>query len=89
MLSRRNQHALLHETGGIADAGNIAAAGFNGKAVEIGTAENDPRACGSGQDFQIDGSAAMQTNATATDRSPNCLLMCQTEVVRPLEKESL
>jgi hypothetical protein len=41
MFSGREEHALLHQTSGVADAGYIAAARLNPKIVEIGAAKHD------------------------------------------------
>jgi len=41
VLGRRDQHALLHETRGVADAGDIAAVGFDLEAVQVGPTEHD------------------------------------------------
>jgi len=43
MLGRRQQNALLHQAGGVADARHIADMRFNFKIVEVNTAEDDAR----------------------------------------------
>jgi len=42
------KHALFHQTGGVADAGNVAATGFNGKMIQVGAAKNDASVGGRG-----------------------------------------
>lgn len=41
MLCRRQQDALLHEAGGVTDAGDVVAVGFDRKIVEVNPTEND------------------------------------------------
>ena len=41
MFSGGNQYALLHQTGGVAYLGNVAADGFDFEAVKVGPAENN------------------------------------------------
>jgi hypothetical protein len=48
MLGGGEQNALLHEAGGVADAGNVMAVGFDGEIVEVDAAKNDPGIRGSG-----------------------------------------
>ena len=43
MLGGRDQHALLHETRSVTDAGDIAAVGLDLEAVKVGAAEHDAR----------------------------------------------
>src|SRR5580704_2811442 len=50
VLGGGDQHALFHQAGGITDAGDVAADGFDVEAVEIGAAEDDSGAGWSGQD---------------------------------------
>jgi DNA-binding MarR family transcriptional regulator len=48
VLGGGNEHALLHEAGGITDAGHVASTGFDGEAFQIGTVEYDSRSGGRG-----------------------------------------
>src|SRR5580698_10868427 len=80
MLGRRNQHALLHQAGGIADAGHVAADGFDFKSIQISAAEDDACARRRRQNAHGDGRAAVQANATARNRRADCLLVNQTWV---------
>ncbi len=43
MFGRGEKDALLHQAGGIADAGYVATAGLDGKIVQIGTTKDDAR----------------------------------------------
>ena len=79
MLGGRDQHALLHQAGGVADAGYVAPAGFDFETVQVGATENDPGPGGRREDLQIDWSPAMETSSTAGDCSTNCLFMRQRE----------
>ena len=52
MLGRGDQNALLHQTGGVADSGYIAADGLDFKTVEISAPEDDAGIRGAGQDAE-------------------------------------
>jgi hypothetical protein len=41
VLGGGDEHALLHQTGGVAYLGNVAADGFDFEAVKVGPAENN------------------------------------------------
>src|ERR1022692_3624975 len=43
VLGGGDQHALLHQTGGVADASDMPPASFNLEVVQVGSAEDDPR----------------------------------------------
>ena len=77
VLGGRDQDALFHQAGGVADAGDVAAAGFDGEAIEIGAMEDDARAGGSGQDSEVDGSSAVEADSGAGDGGTNCLFASQ------------
>src|SRR5512141_3324509 len=79
MLGGGNQHTLLHQTGGIADLGDIAADSFYGKAVQICSAKDNasPRRCG--QQTQVDRRPTMKPDSLTFDGGPNCLLKPQEE----------
>src|ERR1035437_1009584 len=81
VLGGGDEHALFHQAGGVTDAGNVASAGFDGEAVEIGAVEYDSRSRRRRQNPQADGSAAMETDSSAGHRGTDCLLMCQGEDV--------
>src|ERR1700757_2409864 len=48
MLGRGKKYALFHQTGGVADASDVAPTGFNRKKVKVGAAKNDATISGSG-----------------------------------------
>src|SRR5208282_2476624 len=77
VLGGGDEHTLLHQAGGVTDAGHIASAGFDGEAVEVGAAEYDSRSGRRGQNPQADRSTAVQTYSGAGHLSTNCLLVCQ------------
>src|SRR5258708_1100012 len=79
MLGRGDENALLHQAGGVTDAGHIPSAGFNREAFQVRSLEHDSRSRWRGQNPQVDRRAAMETHTAAGDRSANCLLMCQGE----------
>jgi hypothetical protein len=51
VLGGGDEHALFHEAGGVADAGYVAAGGFDLKAIEIDAAKNDSRSGRSGKNL--------------------------------------
>src|SRR5438105_15399651 len=74
----RNQHALLHQTGGVADAGHIPAYRLNLKTFEINTPKNNAGVRGCGKDAKLNRSARSQTDTVTLDCRANCLLLNQT-----------
>ena len=79
MLGGGNEHALFHQTGGVADPGHVPAHRFQFKAVEVGATKDHARSRRRRQDPQLDRSTAMQPYATALDGRANCLFVYQTE----------
>src|SRR5579884_112173 len=77
VLGGRDKHALTHQAGGVADFGDVAAGGWNFKIVEVGAAEDDSRACRSGQKTHPDGCSAVQTNAGKFNGGGNGLFVMQ------------
>ena len=73
--------SLLHQAGGVTDAGYVASAGFDGEAVEVGAVENDSRSGRGGQNPQADRGAAVETHSSTGHRGTNCLLVRQGEDV--------
>ena len=49
VLGGGDEHALLHQAGGVTDAGYVASAGFDSEAVEVGAVEDDSRSGRGGQ----------------------------------------
>ena len=77
MFGGGNQHALFHQAGGIADAGDVAADRLNLESIKIGAAENDSSAGRRRQDAHGNGRAAVQANTTASNGRADCLLVNQ------------
>src|SRR5579871_1695451 len=71
MLGGGDQHALPHQAGGVAHAGNVAPAGGNGKIVQIGADENDSGGGRRGQNANGNRDAAVQAYAARFDGSLN------------------
>jgi hypothetical protein len=63
------QDALFHEAGGIADAGDVVAVGFDGEIVEVDAAEDDAGIRGSGLKAKSGVNAGMETDALGLDRT--------------------
>src|ERR1700733_4427164 len=74
MFGRRDQHALLHQAGGVADAGDVADMRLDFKIVEIHATENDSRIGRSRYQSQAALNGSVQTNAFNLDRALNCKL---------------
>ena len=53
MFGSGKQHAIFHKAGGVADARDVSAAGFDFEIVEIGAAENDAGAGGGGEETEV------------------------------------
>ena len=84
MLGGRNQDALFHQAGGIADTGYVATAGFDGESIEISAVEDDAGAGRCRKDSEIDGSSAVEAHSGAGDGGTNCLFASQ--ILRRCEK---
>jgi len=63
MLGGGYQNALLHEAGGVTDAGDIAAAGLDGKVIKIGAAEHDARVGRSGIEAKMAKDTGVEASA--------------------------
>src|ERR1035441_2719 len=82
MLSGRDEHALFHQTGGVADAGDVASTGFNGKTVEVGAVKDNAGSGWRWKNSKADRRAAVESFTGATHRRANCLLLSQGEDVK-------
>ena len=69
--------AFFHQTGCIADAGDIAADGFDVEAVEIDATKDDARAGRRRENAQAHRSAAVQADPGTLGGLTNCLLVSQ------------
>src|ERR1700681_3839051 len=81
MFCGGDEHALLHQAGGVTDAGHVASAGFDREAVQVGAMEYDSRSGIRGPNPQANRGAAMETHSCAGHSSTNCLLVCQEDGV--------
>ena len=81
MFGGGNQYALLHQTGGVADARDVPADGLDLKTVQIDAVKYNARSRRRRQDSQVDGSSAVQTDPGAFHRSTNCLFVSQPSVL--------
>ena len=77
MLGGGDEHAFLHQTGGIADLGNIATDGFDFEAIKVGAAEHNAGAGGRRKNSEVDRGAAVETHAAALDRIADCTFVDQ------------
>ena len=77
MLGGGNQYAFLHQAGGVADLGDILAAGFDLVSFEIGAAKHDARSRAGGKDAEVDWGSTVKAHATARDRTSDCSLEYQ------------
>src|SRR5262249_7850210 len=82
MLGCGDQHAFLHQTGGVTDARYVAAHRLNLEAVEISAPEYDTCARWRRKYAHSNRSATMQTDTTTLHRSADCLLGGQGLTVR-------
>lgn len=71
VLGGGEQDALLHEAGGVADASDVVAVGFDGKVVEIDAAENDAGVGGSWEKTNVGVDAGVEADPLAFDRTKN------------------
>ena len=73
MLGGRNQHAFLHQTGGVADLGDVLADGFHDETIQIDTPENHSGAHRGRQNSHVHRHTAVQTDAPELNRRTNCM----------------
>ena len=69
MLGGRDEHALAHQAGGVADPGNVFAVGGNAKPIEVGAAEQNTNRRASRANPHGGGQTAVQPHAAEFDRS--------------------
>jgi len=72
VLGGGEQDALLHEAGGVADASDVVAVGFDREIVEIDAAEDDAGIRGSGEQTEL----RVDTRVKAHTLSFDCALNC-------------
>jgi len=72
MLGGGEKDALLHETGGVADASDVVAVGFDGEVVEVNTAKNDAGVGRSGLKTELGVDAGVETHTLGFYGTKNC-----------------
>jgi hypothetical protein len=72
VLGGGEQDALFHEAGGVADASNVVAVGFDGEVVEVNAAENDPSVWRSGLKPELGVDAGVETHTLGFHGTMNC-----------------
>jgi hypothetical protein len=66
------QDALLHEAGGVADASDVVAVGFDREVVEVDAAEDDAGVRGSGEKTKVCVDTGVETHTLGFDRPIDC-----------------
>jgi len=72
VLGGGEQDALLHKAGGIADASDVVAMGFDGEVVKIDAAENDPGVRRSGEETKVRVDTGVETHTLSFDCAVDC-----------------
>ncbi len=67
VLDGLDENALAHEGGGVGDACDVAAGGWDLEVVEIGAAEDDAGACGGGDEAHLNGCAGVKADAVKAE----------------------
>src|SRR6266850_138704 len=67
VLGGGEQDALLHKAGGVADASDVVAMGFDGEVVKINAAENDAGIRGSGEETKVCVYTGVETHTQGLD----------------------
>ena len=69
VLGGGDQDALAHQAGGVADARHVAPTGGNREVIEVRAHEDNPRGDGSGENADVDRSAAMKPHPAGFHRA--------------------
>ena len=72
MLGSGEQDALLHKAGGVADASDVVAVGFDGEIVEIDAAEDDAGVWGSWEKTELRMDTGVETHTRGFYWAMNC-----------------
>jgi len=72
VLGGGDEHAFLHEAGGVADASDVADVGLDGEIVEVGAAEDDARVGWGRSQAQVAVHGGVQTDPRGFDLALNC-----------------
>jgi len=66
------QDALLHKAGGVADASDVVAVGFDWEIIEINAAEDDAGIRGSGEETKVCVYTRVKTHTQGFDCAMDC-----------------
>ena len=72
MFGGGEQDTLLHEAGGIADASDVVAMGFDREVVKINAAENNAGIRGSGEETEVRVNTRVKTHTLSFDCAMDC-----------------
>jgi len=76
------QDTLLHEAGGIANASDVVAMGFDGEVVKINAAEDDAGIRGSGEETKVCVYTGVETHTLSFDCAVDCGLKHKGYLIR-------
>ena len=89
MLRGGDEHAFLHEAGGVTDASDVADVGLDGEIVEVGAAEDDSGVGRGRSEAEVTRNGGVQTNARGLYRALDCGLeghSCVRSMSKPAAK---
>src|SRR5882757_4864884 len=72
VLGGGEQDALLHKAGGVADASDVVAVGFNWEIIEINAAEDDAGIRRSGEETKVRVDTGVETHTLGFDCAVDC-----------------
>jgi hypothetical protein len=72
VLGGGEENALLHEAGGVTNASDVVAVGFDGKVIEVNTAEDDPSVWRSWLKAELRMDAGVETHTLGFHGTMNC-----------------
>jgi hypothetical protein len=72
VLGGGEQDALLHEAGGVTNASDVVAMGFDGEVVKINAAENDAGIRRSGEETKVCVYTGVETHTQGLDCAMDC-----------------
>jgi len=72
VLGGGEQDALLHKAGGVADASDVVAVGFNWEIIEINAAEDDAGIRRSGEETKVRVDTGVETHTQGLDCAMDC-----------------
>src|SRR5579862_5252741 len=87
VFGRRNEHALAHEAGGVAELGDIAPGGRDLEVIKIGAAKDNARTRRGGQKPHVHGGAGVKPHSRKRERLGDRLFqMSRLGQIRALQK---